>query len=131
MKTVNLTPFQIGVAADIMGMPDRGFPIKDLRLIDKAVKKLRSKIPPTPEMAQLPPPADGQKYTPEEEKHNQESQARYQDELSEREKTKVKVDLEDFEHTMVKMRLGSFKSFFPDEDRRARVLDLADEFGVE
>jgi len=79
---LSLTVNELELANQIMNMRSMtGMKIKDIRMIDKVCKKIKGVLPERPKRPEVPKPASGDKYTPEENKANQELIKKWSDEV--------------------------------------------------
>lgn len=128
---MKLSVFELETLASIVGARNNaGFKIKDLRLIESTIGKIKVAVPSPIEQPVYPQPADGKQYTPEEIKANEEISNGYFKAINERSEQEVEIEFNNAEMMIVKQQLSNYAGFRGDDAVRAKVIALGDKFGI-
>lgn len=109
--------------------PQRGALLKDLRLLNTLRQTIAKSVAPRMNPPDMPKPANGEKYTPEEAKANQEIYVKWQQDLDDLMATEVELDLSNLQVATMKQWMQS-ASFAQDPKRTELVLHASEALGL-
>lgn len=123
-----VTTFELDVLANVFNArTNSGHGIKDLRLIDKVVRKIRGAQPKERPTA---PTQIAESATQEEKDAFQIAMTTYREEVDTFMNAEHGVGFDTFDKMIIKQKLSTFSQFYDHEGVRQSVLSLADKFGV-
>lgn len=109
---------------------NKGFGIKDLRLIDHVSEVVKAALPPRPEQPRPKPPADGKQFSIEETKANTQLMLDFHKANEELNQKEVELKLSQTDIEILKQKMSGFTSFMGDEVSRKIVLGAAARLGL-
>lgn len=127
---MKLTGFELNVIENLLNNPSKGGSIKDLRLIQKTLDKIREAKPTLP-IEPKPPVPGSPEDTPENNQLYQEQHKAWDEEMTRIHDEEYECVLGQMYEILIKSRILSFNQFNNDENIRPRILAMADKFGIQ
>lgn len=130
VKAVKLTVYECQLINAVVGSSEQGHTIKDLRLINGIVGKVKAAMPEAPK-ADEPKMENPQAPTEEEKKAIHEARTKHAEAVSEYVATEVEVSMTSMELEFTKSKISAYPLFINNEMSRAKILNLADKLGIQ
>ena len=129
-KKIKLSVFQVETCCGVLGSPNKGVTLKEVKKVNEVIKTLRS---PLPEMLSQPlaPETENGKTSDS----NAMSEYRsaldvWVGKMKERNDVEVGYDLSTEDYAFIKTRLSSYSQFKTNDEIISKMVDLAEKFDI-
>lgn len=127
---IKMTVMQGRILKNVVdSFPGKSTLLKDMRKEKVLVDKIKEALPEIPEKPKPPEPANGESFTPEEIKKNNELVKEFEKRIEDEGKNEIEIVFSSVDRGIIRKRLENHSGFNVDGKMRDVIVDLADKFG--